>query len=161
MAETPDHETPDQMPTTAGDGHLRASHADREQVIGTLQAAFVQGRLAKDEFDLRVGQALASRTYAELAVVTADLPPTLADVQPSPSAQLSGWRPALGGPRLVMTAATLLYAGMWPLAFALPADGEGDRAAGANLVGLATLAYLLIMIVAGVWAQARWRDRPD
>ena len=38
-----------------GRGHLRASHADREQVIGTLKAAFVQGMLAKDEFDLRRG----------------------------------------------------------------------------------------------------------
>ena len=37
----------------AGRDHLRASHADREQVIGTLKAAFVQGMLAKDEFDLR------------------------------------------------------------------------------------------------------------
>ena len=51
-----------------GRGHLRASHADREQVIGTLKAAFVQRRLAKDEFSLRAGQALASRTWAELAV---------------------------------------------------------------------------------------------
>src|SRR4051812_37865287 len=34
-------------------GSLRASHADREQVIGTLKAAFVQATLAKDEFDLR------------------------------------------------------------------------------------------------------------
>ena len=59
---------------TAGRGHLRASHADREQVVGTLKAAFVQGRLVKDEFDLRVGQALAPRTYAELAALTADLP---------------------------------------------------------------------------------------
>ncbi len=29
---------------------------DREQVIGVPKAAFVQGMLAKDEFDLRVGQ---------------------------------------------------------------------------------------------------------
>jgi hypothetical protein len=57
-----------------GRGHLRASYADREQVIGVLKAAFVQGRLVKDEFDLRVGQALAPRTYAELAALTADLP---------------------------------------------------------------------------------------
>jgi hypothetical protein len=63
----------------AGQGHFRASHADRERVIGTLRAAFVQGRLAKDEFDLRVGQTLASRTYAELAALTADLPAGLAD----------------------------------------------------------------------------------
>jgi Domain of unknown function (DUF1707) len=32
-------------------GELRASRADREQVIGTLKAAFVHGMLAKDEFD--------------------------------------------------------------------------------------------------------------
>ena len=50
-----------------GHSHLRASHADREQAIDVLKAAFVQGRLAKDEFDLRVGQVLASRTYADLA----------------------------------------------------------------------------------------------
>jgi len=59
---------------TGGRDHLGASHADRELVIGTLKAAFVQGRLVKDEFDLRVGQALAPRTYAELAALTTDLP---------------------------------------------------------------------------------------
>src|SRR5208282_5433720 len=58
---------------TVGRGRLLASHADREQVIDTLKAAFVQGLLAKDEFDLRVGQTLESRTYAELAAVTADI----------------------------------------------------------------------------------------
>jgi hypothetical protein len=56
-----------------GRGRLRASHADREQVIGALKAAYVQGMLAKDELDLRVGQAFASRTYADLAALTADL----------------------------------------------------------------------------------------
>ena len=57
----------------AGCGHLRASHADREQVTDTLKAAFVRGRLTKDEFDARIGQALASRTYADLAAVTVGL----------------------------------------------------------------------------------------
>ncbi len=38
----------------AARGHLRASHADRERVIATVRAAFIQGRLTKDEFDLRV-----------------------------------------------------------------------------------------------------------
>jgi DUF1707 SHOCT-like domain len=66
----------------ASDGHLRASHADREQVIDTLKAAFVQGRLTKDEFDARIGQAFASRIYVELAAITADLPARLAAVQP-------------------------------------------------------------------------------
>ena len=58
-----------------GRGRLRASHADREQVIEVLKAAFVQGRLDRDEFDLRVGRALASRTYADLATLTADIIP--------------------------------------------------------------------------------------
>jgi DUF1707 SHOCT-like domain len=34
-------------------GRLRASHADREQAIGILKAAYVQGRLTKDELDTR------------------------------------------------------------------------------------------------------------
>jgi hypothetical protein len=58
----------------AAHGHFRASHADREQVIETLKAAFIQGRLTKDELELRVGQTLASRTYAELAALTGDIP---------------------------------------------------------------------------------------
>ena len=58
----------------AGHGRLRASHADREHVIDTLKAAFADGRLDKDDLEDRVGQALAARTYAELATVTADIP---------------------------------------------------------------------------------------
>ena len=46
-------------PGPAAQGGLRASHADREWVIGVLKAAFVQGRLTKDEFDLRVSEAFA------------------------------------------------------------------------------------------------------
>lgn len=44
----------------------------REQVIAALKAAYVQGRLTKEELDLRIGQALAS--YAELDALTADIP---------------------------------------------------------------------------------------
>ena len=65
-----------------GDGHLRASHADREQVIGTLKTAFVQGRLTEDELDARLDQVYASRTYTELAEVTADIPIELTGAQP-------------------------------------------------------------------------------
>ena len=41
-------------------------------MLDALKAAFVQGRLAKDEFDLRIGQVLAA--YAELDAATADIP---------------------------------------------------------------------------------------
>ena len=66
----------------AGRGHLRAAHSDREQVIEVLKGAFVQGRLTKDEFDTRVGQTFTSRTYAELAVVTVDIPAGLIGAGP-------------------------------------------------------------------------------
>lgn len=65
-----------------GRAHLRASHADREQAIEVLKAAFVQGRLDKDEFDLRVGRVLASRTYADLTALTADIPARLTTARP-------------------------------------------------------------------------------
>jgi hypothetical protein len=68
---------------TEGRGHLRAAHADREDAIAALKAAFVQGRLNKDELDARAGQAFASRTYAELAALTADLPDRPADAGPA------------------------------------------------------------------------------
>jgi hypothetical protein len=64
----------DEKAAAVARGGLRASHADREHVIGTLKAAFVQGRLTKDELDLRIGRTLAARTYAELARLTVDIP---------------------------------------------------------------------------------------
>jgi hypothetical protein len=63
-----------QGPAAAGGDRLRAGHADREQVIETLKDAFVHGRLTKDELDARASQALAARTCADLAALTADIP---------------------------------------------------------------------------------------
>jgi hypothetical protein len=64
-------------------GRLRASDADREHVIDTLKAAFVQGWLTRDQFGVRAGQALVSRTYAELAAVTDGIPARLiGDTEP-------------------------------------------------------------------------------
>jgi Domain of unknown function (DUF1707) len=74
------------MAAPGDDGRLRAGHADRERAVKVLKAAFVQGRLTKAEFDLRISQALASRTYADLGAVTADLPAvpvTAATLQPA------------------------------------------------------------------------------
>jgi hypothetical protein len=64
---------------TAGaepDGNLPTSRIGREQMLDALKTAFVQGRLTKDEFDLRVGQVLAA--YAELDSAIADIPGGLA-----------------------------------------------------------------------------------
>ena len=140
-------ESQNQMPAAAGRDHLRASHADREQVIGTLKVAFVQGMLAKDEFDLRVGQTFAARTYADLAAVTADLPAGLTAAQPPQPVWAQGERPVLRWPGAVISAATVLYAGAWWLAFLLP-KGVGDDPSGAGaLIFSASLVYLLVLII--------------
>jgi transposase len=66
----------------AGRGRPQVPHGHRDRAIDVLKAAFVKGRLDIDEFDVRVGQALAARRYAELATITADLPGALPETQP-------------------------------------------------------------------------------
>jgi len=68
----------------AGQGRFLASHTDREQVVDRLKAAFVEGRLTKDELDARAGQAFAARTYADLAALTADIPAAPGGTRPRP-----------------------------------------------------------------------------
>ena len=101
-----------------GRGRMRVSHLDREHLVEVLKAAFVQGRLTKDEFDLRVGQALAARTVAELTALTADLPAGLVTAQQRPTTAPVRARPAVGkavtaSACVVIAAATLgLLAGI-------------------------------------------------
>jgi len=83
---------------------MRASHADREQVVELLKVAFVQGRLDSDELDGRVGQALTARTYADLAVPTADVPAERAPRRPARAAE---HRLARAGVRVTLAAGVL------------------------------------------------------
>jgi hypothetical protein len=158
----------DQMPAACGRDHLRACHADREQVIGVLKAAFVQGRLGRDEFDLRVGQALASRTYADLAALTADLPAGLVAAEPryQPAraraplpVRTAAWVMCLGAVLTLADAATV-----W---VTLP----GVRAAAVQDVDFAGGRWHIFMltvivpalastpIVAAVWLWLAWANR--
>ena len=108
---------------------LRASHADRERVVDALKAAFVQGRLAKDEFDSRVAQTLAARTYSDLTSLTADIPARHANlpaepVQARPAVQPAG-KPMSNAAKaglsvtVALVALVLLTAVFGPAAFAL------------------------------------------
>ncbi len=99
-----------------GQGRLRASDADREQVIDMLKTAFVQGRLDRDEFDLRVGRALASRTCANLAALTADIPARLARARPPEPARESVSKKAV----VAVAAATAAFVGMSPVMMLTP-----------------------------------------
>jgi Domain of unknown function (DUF1707) len=100
-------------------GRMRASHADREQAIEVLKGAFVQGRLDKHEFDARVGRVFTSRTYLELAAVTADIPPGPIPSRPLPAERLSAQSPASRGVRsglTMMAVGTALAACVWAVA---------------------------------------------
>ena len=99
-----------------GQGRLRASHADREQVVDVLKTAFVQGRLDRGEFDLRVGRALASRTCADLAALTADIPAPLARARPPRSARESVSKKAFAA----TACATAAFIGVLPVMLATP-----------------------------------------
>ena len=107
----------------------------------------MQGRLDKDDFDARVGQALTARTYTELAAVTADLPAGPIAARPPEPAGVQGEARVLR-PGAVLAAATALYAGTWLLAFFLPGTSEGEPMAGANLVVAATFAYSVVLVFA-------------
>jgi len=53
---------------------MRAASADRERAVDVLKAGFTEGRLTQDEYNERISQAYAAKTYGELAAITADLP---------------------------------------------------------------------------------------
>jgi hypothetical protein len=146
----------DMAAESGGRGHLRASHADREQVIGILKAAFVAGMLAKDEFDLRVGQALASRTHAELTALTTDLPAGLAAAPPPQPARAKDGQPVLR-PGQIITGATLLYALVWVYAMFFPYGDDGPVKP--QLVFMGGLAYMGVMAVAVAVAAENRRDK--
>jgi hypothetical protein len=135
----------DEIAGSAGRGLLRASHADREQVIDTLKAAFVEGRLTKDEFDARVGQAFASRTRAELAVFTSDIPAGSIGPQPAPRpARARAQRPEntrIKASVSAITAATVLLAGAW----------TGAWLAHAGNAEIIVLLMSLTVVLFGAW----------
>ena len=149
----------------AGQSRFRASHADREQVVGALQAAFVQGRLTAAELDERVGQALAARTYADLAALTADLPagperapapvPTPPPVPvrrpPSPAASFA------------------VKAGAGAIAVTVIAAGAAAIISGEPAAGVIIAVFMLVLAAAAVVAslvhvalklESRQRSRP-
>lgn len=141
-----------------GRSHLRASHTDREQVIQTLKAAFVQGRLDLDEFGLRVGQTFASRTYAELAAITADLPAGLNTAKPPTPARSRDEQPVLR-PGKVIAAATAAYALLWVfVVFLSTHSGEAPWAPPLIFGGCVVYLLVLSMSVAQMVALRRQKS---
>jgi hypothetical protein len=71
--------SPDAQPA----GGLRASDAERDEVVAKLKEEFAAGRLSQDTFLFRVNEVLQARHQA-------DLPPLVADLPVPPGAGLAG-----------------------------------------------------------------------
>jgi hypothetical protein len=147
-----------------GRTHMRTSHADREQAIDMLKTAFAQGRLVKDEFDLRVGQVLASRTYADLNVLTADIPAGLIRAQSPNPASVSAPKAVRDAVRLMCLGAVLTLAVSVTALVALGGIRSAavyDLAAGQwPTVMLTQVGFWLASapIGAGVWLWLAWAN---
>jgi len=66
--------SPPRPPADGNELQLRAAHVDRDAVVEVLRVAAGDGRLTAEELDQRLEAALTAKTYAELAILTADLP---------------------------------------------------------------------------------------
>ncbi len=80
------------------DRSIRASDQERESVVAVLRDAFTDGRLTFDEFEERTAAAYGAKTWADLRVLTADLPagPLLgADLHHRPQGDPQAVPPAL------------------------------------------------------------------
>jgi hypothetical protein len=64
---------------------MRASDADRQEVVERLRGALDEGRLKMDEYLERMGLAYDAVTYGDLAPLCSDLPESRAVARPEPA----------------------------------------------------------------------------
>ncbi len=96
---------------------MRAGDEDRDRTITQLREAFAEGRLSDHEFQDRMGQASAARTFGELAPLTADLPAMTASSASVPAVRDSNdqqdWRKAWGAWLGTAVLVNVIWAATW------------------------------------------------
>ena len=139
---------------------MRACDADRDRVVEHLNVAYSEGRLSKDEYDGRLENALAARTYADLDQIMTDLPAMPGTVVPQAATPLVA---RTNGFAIASLACGLAQFVVGPLA-TIPAivfghvarhqiRRTGEQGAGLALAGLilgwatVILAILLVLII--------------
>jgi Flp pilus assembly protein TadB len=71
---------------------LRASDADRDEVVSRLHRAATEGRISSEELEHRISSVLRSRTYGELQAAVSDLPgPARRRSRQRPERRVAGW----------------------------------------------------------------------
>jgi hypothetical protein len=147
--------------TGPGFGHMRTSPAERDLAMDVLKAAYAEGRLEHAELVDRIGRVQVSRTYAELAELTADIPvgpygvagtaPLFSTPPPAPPATPARTAPA--GRRQVSGLAlgalvTAILVG--PAAMLTATAGGGTSAAHGDEAALAVASAAVLMGVAAL-----------
>jgi uncharacterized membrane protein len=140
---------------------MRASDADRDQLVEVLKAAFSEGRLTQDEYTARMEQAYTAKTYGELRALVVDLP---GPVVPQVPYAFTQFRPR---PTNSMAVASMVFGLATPLfgLTAIPAvvlghkarnqiRRTGERGGGMAMTGLvigwAAISLFVLLIVLGV-----------
>jgi hypothetical protein len=92
---------------------MKASDADRDQVLAVLSENFQAGRLTSEELEDRTGRALSARTLDDLDALTADLPAAGPDDPPESPAAGRPLGPGFSRlPIIAVAAAVVLVAGV-------------------------------------------------
>jgi hypothetical protein len=92
---------------------MKASDADRDQVLAVLSENFQAGRLTSEELEDRTGRALLARTLDELDGLTADLPTAGPVGLDEPPAVGPAFGPGIARlPVIVVAMAVILIAGV-------------------------------------------------
>jgi hypothetical protein len=137
-------------------GRFMTSDAERENLVDMLSAAFARGRLTKEELDLRVGQALVARTYAELTALTTDVAAGLSRTEPVRSPAQAPPRHRAGKP-VTWSAFGVIAVALLAAALAVPSPTPTDDNPVALILFLVTAVYLIAWLTAGAQLLDTWR----
>ena len=135
----------------AGRAQMRAATADRDRAVEVITKAYTEGRLTKDEHDVRVERAMTAATFADLDSVVIDLPGGGPPAPPPP--------PATNGLAIASLVCGVAQMMLWPLA-TIPAVVLGHvarhqiRRTGEQGAGLALAGLILGWIGVGFVALA-------
>ena len=135
---------------------MRASDADRQEVIERLRTALDEGRLKMDEYLERMGLASGAVTYGDLAPLYADLPETGSMARREPAGSPSA--PPVAHPPAASQAAAVSRRGF----AGLPAPLKVLWTIWGAVVSVNLVVWVLVSATAGqlIYPWPLWVSRP-
>ncbi|MGW5153970.1 DUF1707 SHOCT-like domain-containing protein [Nonomuraea wenchangensis] len=110
----------------ANSPEMRASDGDRDRVAAVLREHTAQGRITMDEFNERLEQLYKSKTYGELARLTADLPDVDLRHRPKVSKEIEKKRDTHAGMKAAWGAWAMASGVNWVIWLLVSMNSDGD-----------------------------------